>query len=450
MKRSYGLLLTLLVLSGSALTGLTDAAASERPGADPTPGSVAVLVIDDFGLGKDPQAKLGTKHDNCTVGTNDVGSNGAGDDLPASVYSHGELVYEVLKDALTNDLGTAPVAATTIPSPGGGPPIEVMTDWSYPISGAPYTVRLVAVHTDAYRTDDILAGIRDSIAALRRARFDRFVLNMSFVVMPCDVVGWMADPDIDGLLKTYDAMIQNDSTGALKAGLLSYLTGGTLDIGKVKAGTFTATLLRDDRLAPLRPYLVGAFYKEIDTKEFNAEKRPLSTVYKDPSWQSFRTQLVEPGASGSALKVIPVGAAGNGVKYPDPRITDPVKANDPANLIRKGLPFPFAPALWDFVASASADASPEVTARLNSGEVKLDGTGPALIPGSFGTSFAAPRLSALEAKYLAETGNVVCGGTPPLGYIDMPAGSMGNIAVNSPWKNHGKPVWPGICGGFPS
>jgi hypothetical protein len=453
MKRPYGLLLTLLVLSGPALTGCTraDAATVSVPApADPAQGNVAVLVVDDFGLGRDPQVKLGTKHDNCTVGTNDVGSNGAGDDLPASAYAHGELAYRVLKDELTSDLGTAPVASTTTPPPGGGPPIETMTDWSYPINGRPYIVRLVAVHTDRYRTDDILAGIRDRITTLRRARFNRFVLNMSFVVVPCDVVGWLTDPDLDGLLKTYDAMIQNDSTSTLKAGLASFLTDDTLDIGKVRAGTFTETVLRDDTLAALRPYLVGAFYKEIDTTKFNTEQRPLSTVYNDAGWRSFRTQLIEPGASGSRLKIIPVGAAGNGVKYPDPRIPDPVRANDPANLIRKGLPFPFAPALWDFVVSASADADADVVARLNSGEVKLDGTGPAIVPGSFGTSFAAPRLSALEAKYLAETGNVVCGGTPPLGYIDMTAGSMGDVSGSSPWRNRGKADWPSICGDFPS
>jgi hypothetical protein len=449
MTRARGLLLTLLALNGPALVGVaTPAAAAVVPvPVIPTPGNVAVLVVDDFGLGRNPQAKPGTRNDNCAVGTNDVGSNGAGDDLPASGYGHGELVYRVLRDELTADLGSAPVAATTVPNPGGGPPIEATTDWSYPIKGKPYAVRLVAVHTDAYRTDDILDGIRDRIAALREQRFNRIVLNLSFVVMPCDVVAWLANPDLDSLVATYDVMIQQDSTGALKAGLAGYVTGGALDPGKVRAGGFTETVLRDDTLAPLRPYLAGAFYKEVDVVQFSGEKRPLSTVYQDPAWQSFRTQLVQPGAAGAPLKVIPVGAAGNGVKYVDPRIEDPVQAHDPANLIRVGLPFPFAPALWDFVVSAGADADPQVTARLNSGEVKLDGTGPALVPGSFGTSFAAPRLSALEARYLAQTGNVVCGGLPPLGYVTT-VGSPGNIAVNSPWKNRGEADWPGICGSF--
>src|SRR2546427_11946790 len=101
MKGPCGLLLALLVVSGSGLgAGTLDhaAAAATASTTRPTPGNVAVLVVDDFGLGKDPESTLGTKDDNCTVGANDVGSNGAGDDLPPSKYAHGELVYRVLKD----------------------------------------------------------------------------------------------------------------------------------------------------------------------------------------------------------------------------------------------------------------------------------------------------------------------------------------------------------------
>ncbi|OLE23791.1 MAG: hypothetical protein AUG44_21185 [Actinobacteria bacterium 13_1_20CM_3_71_11] len=450
MKRPYRLLLAVLVGSVPALAGgtLNDAATAARE--RPTPGNVAVLVVDDFGLGKDPKTEPGTKDDNCAVGANDVGSNGAGDDLPPSLYAHGELVYRVLRDGLTADLGTPPVAATTTPRPDPGPPIETTTDWTYPIDGAKYAVRLVAAHTDKYRTDDILDGLRDRIAALQRQGFERFVLNLSFVVVPCDVVGWLTDPALDDLLKTYDAMIQNDSTATLKAALQGYLDpAGHLDPGLVRGGGFTTTVLRDTDLAPLRPYLGGAFYKTISVKYFVPRERPLSTVYGDAGWKSFRDKLIQPGTAGAPLKIIPVGAAGNGVKYVDPRV-DPAKAHDPANLIRKGLPFPFAPALWDFVVSASADADPQVTARLNSGEIKLDASGPGLVPGSFGTSFAAPRLSALEAKFLAETGSVVCGGTPPLGYVDLSGSPVLNLSVASPWKNQGRPTWPGICGTFPS
>jgi hypothetical protein len=452
MKGRSGLLLALLVVSGSVLTGgtLDHAAAAATSTAGLTPGNVAVLAVDDFGLGGDRQIRTGTKDDNCTFGATDVGSNGAGDDLPPSMYAHGELVYRVLRDELTVHLGGSPIASTTTPRPAPGPPIETTTEWSYPIDGKHYTVRLVAVHTDKYRTDDVLNGIRDRIAALRREGFERFVLNLSFVVVPCDVIGWLNNQDLDGLLKTYDAMIQNDSTSTLKTELQSYLDpAGDLDPALVRSGDFTTKVLQDTGLAALRPYLAGAFYKTVNVNSFTVKERPLSTIYADPGWKNFREQLVQPGTAGAALKVIPVGAAGNGVKYVDPKV-DPAQAYDPANLIRKGLPFPFAPALWDFVVSASADADPDVTAHLNSGEVKLDGSGPGLVPGSFGTSFAAPRLSALETKYLAETGSVVCGGTPPLGYVDLSGSPVLNLSVDSPWKNRGKAAWPSMCSTFPS
>jgi hypothetical protein len=413
MKRPFGILLAVCV--AVALPGTAEAV--PVPGS--APGNVAVLVVDDFGLGRDGGEKTGGMSDNCTVGASDVGSNGAGDDLPASGYSHGELVHQVLRDSLTAALGVPPAADV----------------WSMPS----YAVRLEAVHVSGYRTADVIAGIRSRIDALRRAKYERFVVNLSFVVVPCDVIGWLGAGDLDALLTTYDSMIRNDPTSALKAALQGYLDpSGALDPSLVRDGTFTLTVLRTPDLSPLRPYLVGAFYKTINVERFSVkDQRPLATVHNDPAWSDFREQYVDPGTAGAALKVIPVGASGNGVKFLDSK----------GNLVRKGLPFPFAPALWDFVVSAGAD---DATDRFNAAEVTLNGSGPSVVPGSFGTSFAAPRLSALEARYLAETGNVTCGGAPPLGYVDLTATPVLNLSTGSPWKNQPRPAWPAICGTFPS
>jgi hypothetical protein len=401
---------------------------------------VATLVVDDFGLGKD-RTKPAGPDENCTIGANDVGSNGAGDDLPPSLYAHGELVYRVLEDEMTTDLGSSPVASTTIPRPVPGPPIESTTDWAYPINGKPYSVRLVAVHVGKYRTEDVLAGIRTKMAELRKQGFDRFVLNLSFVVVPCDVVGWLDNGDLNDLLATYDDMIDHDSTGALKAGLAGFLDpSGRLDPVLVRLGGFTTRILQVPALAPLRTYLAESFYRTINITEFTVKQGPASAVHEDRGWKTFSSELVQPGIDGAKLKVIPVGAAGNGVRYTDPQTGD---------LVRVGLPFPFAPALWDFVVSAGADAEPKIADRLNDGEVALDGSGPKLVPDSFGTSFAAPRLSALETKYLADTGSVVCGGVPPLGYVDLSTGPVYNLKVDSPWKNWRSAVWPHLCPSFP-
>jgi hypothetical protein len=435
MKRLLGLtlalILTPLIPGGPALAA-----------PDISPGNVATLVVDDFGLGKD-RTKPGATDENCTIGANDVGSNGAGDDLPPSLYAHGELVYRVLEDEMTADLGSAPVASTSIPRPVPGPPIESTTDWAYPINGKPYSVRLVAVHVGKYRTEDVLNGVRAKMAELRKQGFDRFVLNLSFVVVPCDVVGWLNNADLNELLATYDDMIDNDSTGALKAGLAGYLgVWGHLDPVLVRLGGFTTRILQVPALAPLRTYLAESFYRTINVTEFTVKQGPVSAVHDDRGWKTFSGELVQPGVDGAKLKVIPVGAAGNGVRHPDP--------SNRGGVVRVGLPFPFAPALWDFVVSTGAAAEPKIADRLNSGEVALDGSGPAkLVPDSFGTSFAAPRLSALETKYLAETGSVVCGGEPPLGYVDMSSAPVYNLNVNSPWKNWRSDTWPKICPAFP-
>jgi len=418
MKRSFAVLLAgCLTAALSAIAPPGSAAAVPVPKL--VPGNVAVLVVDDFGLQRDTGEKTGGMGDDCTVGASDVGSNGAGDDLPPSGHPHGELVYDVLRDALTAALGVPPTGAD---------------EWRT----AAYTVRLEAVHTAGYRTADVVDGIRQRIEALRQEKYDRFVLNLSFVAVPCDVIGWLNGADLNQLLATYDEMIRNDPTSALKTALGAYLdSSGSLDPTLVRDGTFTPTVLRDPALEPLRSFLVGAFYRTINVTRFQPKERPLATIYRDQAWQAFRDQVIQPGTAGAALKVIPVGAAGNGVKYRDEK----------GNLVRRGLPFPFAPALWDFVVSAGAD---EATDRFNAGEVTLNGTGPSVVPGSFGTSFAAPRLSALEARYLADTGNVACGGVPPLGYVDLTTTPVLNLLTNSPWRNQPKPAWPGICSPFPS
>src|SRR5690242_5221395 len=180
MRRAYAILLALLLVVGPATV------AQARVPARPVPGNVAVLIVDDFGLGKNPKARTGTRTDNCTVGANEVGSNGAGDDLPPSGWPHGELVRRVLDDDL--DL----VA--------GGPPdvdTAAMTQWTHVIDGEKYLLRAVPVHADRYRVDELLAGLRDRIDALRKDGFERIVLNLSFVVVPCDVVGWLDDNSLD-------------------------------------------------------------------------------------------------------------------------------------------------------------------------------------------------------------------------------------------------------------
>ncbi len=95
--------------------------------------------------------------------------------------------------------------------------------------------------------------------------------------------------------------------------------------------------------------------------------------------------------------------------------------------MRKQLPFPFAPGLWNPVVSTSAsDEDPQTRADYsNSGEVLLDGRTSAGTTNVHGTSFAAPRLSAQEAVYLFTGGETTCASNiPPLGYTNSDLGGQ--------------------------
>jgi hypothetical protein len=434
MKRRLGFLVAPMVMAGVALGGCDGLVVS--PPAPTNPGNVAVLVVDDFGLGKSKAAAVGGASDNCAIGTNEVGSGGAGDDLPPSQYSHGELVYQVLKDELTGLLSASSAATATSPAvvpspttlavqPVAGRKVEVSTDWTYAVGGQTTTVRLVAVHADAYRTADIIAGISSVVRSLHTGgdggpRFDRFVLNLSFAVVPCDVQAWLDGAAPQALLDSYEYMVNQDP--AIGTALEDYLGGGVLSLQNVASPSVTAAVLTDDRLAKLRPFLVGAYYDLIAQLGLNDRNKPLAPLVNDDAWEQFRTDNAD-------LGIITVAAAGNGVKA----IVD-------GQLVRRQLLFPFAPGLWDSVVSASVDAPEAIASRFNSGEVKLLAKGPALVQGSFGSSFAAPRLSAREALYLLRTGQTQCRtNKPPLNYVDAA------VSATPVWANLGASDWHLHC-----
>ena len=96
--------------------------------------------------------------------------------------------------------------------------------------------------------------------------------------------------------------------------------------------------------------------------------------------------------------------------------------------------FPYAPALWDGVVSVSAadcDCGDEPAYYSNHGEVMLDGRHPTA-DGIVGTSYAAPRLSVLAARYLLDGGINPCASRldifPVLGY-------MPEERIDAEWRN---------------
>ncbi|MDI1464103.1 hypothetical protein QEZ54_24250 [Catellatospora sp. KI3] len=437
-------LAALLALGLTACTPSGTPADRTSPGPKPaerSPADVAVLVVDDFQLTGPATSPPGGPAENCAVGANVVGSGGAGDDLPLTAVTHGELVYRTLRDSLDASVSTAPVT-TTEPAPAlpkGSPrTVETSAEWKLPEGGRDYRIRLVAVDAPGHTTADVVGGLQDMLGKLAEDGFHRFVLNLSFVVLPCDPLALLTGTDQRALLESYLELAAADPE--LLAGLSDALgiPADGLDLAALSRRTSDVdkAVLTEPRLGPLRGCLVDGVYRAVERGQKLGESPIGRRLVEDAAWARFQNSV---GQSKDAQAVVAVGAAGNGIRCGKER--------------RASFRFPFAPALWDGVVSVSA-ANPAggIMPYSNSGEVRLDGEGPsALLPGSHGTSFAAPRLSAYEAVYLLRTGRIRCAPTadrPPLAYVThadvLSAATTGVL----PWKDEDRPAWPAYCADF--
>jgi hypothetical protein len=350
---------------------------------------VAILVVDDFGGGHQDQTTEFQPTDNCAASTNEVGSDGVNDGaLPAGV-SHGEVVYDTVTAALNQKkLNYQHTAQGDL--------------WTDPNLGSNYPVQLVKLHTYHYRTSDIINDLATTIERLSNEGYDRFVVNLSFVVFPCDIAKWLMPDSTDGQqLARYDSILGADpGLSQLKNYLKSYVSNET-------GPRLWQEILMDPRFAQLIPVLVRMFYAYVNTgfdpgTSF-ASGTALDSVRQDPAWKDF---------IGHFHDVVAVGAAGNGLVE---------------NGVRTITHFPFAPALWDSVLSVSANSEGRLASYSNWGEIAADGSfratiqssgSPLSVPISVnlrGTSFAAPRISAEEAIYLLHGGSISCNGTSPPG-----------------------------------
>jgi hypothetical protein len=353
------------------------------------------------------------------------GSSGMGNGIAG--VAHGRVVYSVIWDKIfaasgnpgaslsQNNSFTSPVTSsitTTIPAW-----LDALDVWSFDSS----YLTLVAVDTDDFNTAEISTLIQEAIDLFKHGfqlgnltvpSVSRFVLNMSFGIVPCDPF----EVSLVVSLKDYDSIINSDED--LKA-LREALNAQVPPISD------------EDKLSVLwqaRPLIAKIFDHD------NPEKM-LGTFAKD----LLKAKLE---ALQAKYQIINVAASGNfGV----------LDSGQP------GYMYPFAPAIWDNVLSVSAseDGKPSnKAAYANPGEVIIDDSIPGktltLVYGSTfspsnpdltnveGTSFSAPKLSYYSALYLLSGFSTPCIPTagptpttlPPLGYSSELGRRWDNLTVD--------------------
>jgi hypothetical protein len=350
---------------------LVEEPAEEAP---PTPDPILRSILDEIDEIREELEGLSSLDENCTVAADGqtysasgatYSASGAGDAL-LHVYdeelSHGDLVFqkfEQLLDSISN-WGQASESVAILVMDDFPHGVPAVLSWD--IGGL--ELRLVAVDTEGFNTETgiIADSITGEIAQLRGEGLERFVINMSFAIVPCQP---LSEDD-------YNAMVENDPVLFHLIEVLENLLGEESLDDRPELRNEAARFLHE------RALLLSS-YKEAN-QSFLAERLvndPLFILVEDP----------ELGV------IISVAAAGNA-----------------------GLDYPFAPAMWERVLSVSADAD-----YANAGEVVANDVVTLTLQGGetiHGTSFAAPELSVRAAYYLMQGHGAECNGLrPPLAYM---------------------------------
>ncbi len=312
--------------------------------------------------------------------------SGAQKGMLSSPVAHGELVYAQLEQLRQKDNNNPQIQLFRVPAPG-------------------------------YTTEAITKTLDTALYELQKKCYRRFVLNMSFVILPCDVMFMSVSEYTDALRKSPYKDIESQLAG----------------------------LTDEQKLAQFRfGHAFGQFrlyMSYMAEQEVKAEQKVMS-CQNDPLCRYLNLKA-------SSGQVISVGAAGN--------VT---------------VTFPYAPAVWPMVVSVSAGPTDKREYYSSAGEVQMQGqlsspitlsTGTRLniftlfdpqrsitatANSLYGTSFAAPELSYQEALYLLKGGPVPCNGnqgktSPPLKYVPTPtAGAYLNLPLDKAAYN-----W---CAGFPT
>jgi hypothetical protein len=341
---------------------------------------------------------------------------------------HGRLVYNEMEALVRTGGGIltefyigSKLADTTTPN----------TDWLRDVGrwnmGADQgDILLAALDTDEYTSEVMADRIRETVELFnRRFGVTRFVVNMSFAIVPCDDV--LTPGDYQEFLDEEAPEFRAEFEAAMDA-LVATVGGAPLPesvaefLDTPEAEQFRQQLVQaqGEQFDPCYPVRDGLSTPN-DSSPTNQATQPdnrqqnglpadaiCSEVQpeNDPLAQSL-LKLKNTELQGIPLSIIPIAASGN-----------------------RGDTYSFAPGFWPEVVSVSAFYdTPEFCAGFplppsNAGEVQMYGMYDCLP----GTSFAAPRLSLEAGVYLLRDGTVSCAGleaesSPPLSYLHGQDGS---------------------------
>src|SRR5262249_34555246 len=263
---------------------------------------------------------------------------------------------------------------------------------TYQWTSAGHRVVLLGIDTNEYDTSQVTSRIDTLVSTMQANSIARIVLNLSFVVAPCDVKQWIDDamtqrgryPDPNVIYGAYqNAIAGNSLLTQFQTKLDGIVKDNSLSV-KAKADELWSVAEVRDQLAPTD--LLFLFYSTLEVAGLSSMLGKDWPVAGDPLYEKL-ADLVKLGPK----RVVPVGAAGNGMSYK--------AANGLLHFFQ--LDFPFAPAMWDSVVSVSSAPRPTEqglnrAAYANSGEVTQDGHLTYTAPTNTtpyeldGTSFAAP------------------------------------------------------------
>lgn len=337
--------------------------------------------------------------------------------------THGRMVFNQIE----TDLNSRYPATVPLPNSTSMPP--VLESWQTPRG----KIWLMAVDTQNYAADQIAAQTLNAVNLLSSIGVHRFVLNMSFALIPCQNYPqltrqvYLQQLDAWGVECTEEAGLPEIACTLSE----SSDEGFAIDLIRIReAGGASSVAFAYLHLAVMRPLLITALQSSF----------PTPPIAESPNFLALLNQLP------NSETYIQVAAAGNddlGFPY-YPAIAEnvlSVKADYNVSSCRQGNENDIMIYLRDEIKipeqaaiELAADLGNPGIRKSNSGEVSEDGNAEALVeqylklPPSgadvlgcvYGSSFAAPRVSVLMAIDQQVRGTTECAAPQPLGTVFDP------------------------------